>query len=101
MKPSRRRTLPSHVRAVLHAIGVHVMTLEAELIGKIRQLPERQQQLVRSLVDELAQAANTQDALRTHEWYGSLEHLGIDISEEEIDQARKEMWGNFPREIEL
>jgi len=25
---------------------------------------------------------------------------GIDISEEDIAELRREMWGNFPREIE-
>ena len=29
---------------------------------------------------------------------GLCEDLGIDISAEEIDAARREMWGNFPRE---
>jgi hypothetical protein len=30
--------------------------------------------------------------------YGLWADLGIDISEEDIDQIRREMWGNFPRE---
>jgi hypothetical protein len=32
---------------------------------------------------------------------GALEHLGCDISEEDIAEARREMWGNFPRDVEL
>ena len=28
----------------------------------------------------------------------SFRGLGVDISEEDIAEARKEMWGNFPRE---
>jgi hypothetical protein len=27
--------------------------------------------------------------------------LGIDITEADIAEARREMWGNFPRDIEL
>jgi len=30
--------------------------------------------------------------------YGALADLKLDISSEDIDQARREMWGNFPRE---
>ncbi len=33
-------------------------------------------------------------------WFGALEHLGVEITEGDIAEARKEMWGNFPREIE-
>jgi hypothetical protein len=29
--------------------------------------------------------------------YGLWADLGMDISEEDIDEARREMWGNFPR----
>jgi hypothetical protein len=31
---------------------------------------------------------------------GSLAHLNIKITEEDIAEARREMWGNFPRESE-
>jgi len=30
--------------------------------------------------------------------YGLWTDLGIDITEEDIKEARKEMWGNFPRD---
>ncbi len=30
---------------------------------------------------------------------GSLEHLGIDITDEDIAEVRREMWANFPREL--
>jgi hypothetical protein len=30
--------------------------------------------------------------------YGLWANLGIDISEEDIDEIRREMWGNFPRD---
>ncbi len=29
---------------------------------------------------------------------GIFDHLGINITEEDIAEARREMWGNFPRE---
>ena len=34
-----------------------------------------------------------------HPLFGSLAHLGVSISEEEIAEARREMWGNFPRPL--
>jgi len=30
---------------------------------------------------------------------GLLEDLNVDFTEEDIAQARREMWGNFPRDI--
>lgn len=30
--------------------------------------------------------------------YGLWAHLHVDVSSEDIDEARREMWGNFPRE---
>ncbi|MBC7811304.1 MAG: hypothetical protein H7175_09160 [Burkholderiales bacterium] len=30
--------------------------------------------------------------------YGLWANLGVNISADDIDEARKEMWGNFPRE---
>ena len=34
----------------------------------------------------------------TSSLWGALAHLGPAPSAEEIDEARREMWGNFPRE---
>ncbi|MEW6737349.1 MAG: hypothetical protein AB1489_39065 [Acidobacteriota bacterium] len=31
---------------------------------------------------------------------GALAHLNLHISAEDIDEARREMWGNFPRNLE-
>ncbi len=76
------------------------MSLQTVLIEKIKHLGEDQQILVKSLVDELARGRGGRQSNRSGNWFGALEHLGIDISEEDIAQARQEMWGNFPREIE-
>jgi hypothetical protein len=76
------------------------MSIQTVLIEKIKQLPEDQQVLLKSLVDELARGRGTRRPSGSGSWYGALEHLGIDITAEDIDGARQEMWGNFPREIE-
>ena len=76
------------------------MSLQTELIDKIKKLPENQQMLVKSLVDELARGRDRSQPMGSRNWFGALEHLGVEITEGDIAEARKEMWGNFPREIE-
>lgn len=76
------------------------MSLQAELIAKIKQLPENQQLLVKSLVDELARSRGKRQPVGSGNWFGALEHLGVEITENDIAEARQEMWGNFPREIQ-
>ena len=74
------------------------MTLEEKLVEKVRELPPDKQHAVLEFVKSLEQGG-TKAALRSLEglWVG----LEIHITEEDIVQARREMWGNFPRDIEL
>ena len=60
---------------------------------------EDQQLVVKSLVDELMRVRKRSTGGEPTPWYGSLEHLGIYLAEEDIAEARHEMWGNFPREV--
>lgn len=76
------------------------MSLQTVLIEKIKKLPEDQQMLVKSLVDELARGRGGRQPIRSGSWFGALEHLGVEITEDDIAEARQEMWGSFPREIE-
>jgi hypothetical protein len=76
------------------------MSLQTELIDKIRKLPDNQQLLVKALVDELARGRDRSQPTGSPTWFGALEHFKVEITEEDIAEARKEMWGNFPREIE-
>ncbi len=75
------------------------MSLQAELIEKIKRLPEDKQLLVKSLVDELARRPAEPTAQSAQAWFGCLEHLGLSITEEDVAEARREMWGSFPREV--
>jgi hypothetical protein len=75
------------------------MSLQTELIEKIKRLPEDKQLLVKSLVDELARSREQLPEGELTPWFGSLEHMGIEITEEDIADARREMWGEFPREV--
>ena len=75
------------------------MSLQAELIERIKGLPADKQLLVKSLVDELARHPGGPQEGPPKPWFGCLEHLGISITEEDIAEARREMWGEFPREV--
>jgi hypothetical protein len=76
------------------------MSLQAELIEKIKLLSEDKQLLLKSLVDELVRTREQPMQGPPKPWFGSLEHLGITITEADIAEARREMWGNFPREMQ-
>lgn len=72
------------------------MTIQQQVIQKLRQLPPEKQQKVLDFVDSLHKESGPAK-LKSLE--GLWADLDIDITEEDIAQARKEMWGNFPRDI--
>ena len=73
------------------------MTLPMDFFEKIQQLPEQQQFILQTLVDEFARADRVERGSEEPGWLGCLQHLGASISEEDIAAARREMWGNLPR----
>ena len=75
------------------------MTIEEMVLEKLRGLPPEKQKEVLEFVDSLNPAGGAKKPLRSLE--GLWEDLNIDITEEDIAEARREMWGNFPRDIEL
>ena len=74
------------------------MTLEEKLVEKVRELPPDKQHAVLEFVKSLEHDGE-KEALRSLE--GLWADLDIHITEEDIAQARREMWSNFPRDIEL
>jgi hypothetical protein len=74
------------------------MTIEQQVLEKLRGLPPQKQREVLNFADSLI------DNLRAHQPLRSLEglwsDLNIQITEQDIADARREMWGNFPRDIE-
>ncbi len=73
------------------------MNIEEQILEKFRELPAHKQQAVLDFVDFLRQKhASTQPRRSLG---GLWADLGIEISEEDIAEARREMWGNFPRDI--
>ncbi|MFM9268565.1 DUF2281 domain-containing protein [Tychonema sp. BBK16] len=71
------------------------MNLEQAVLDKLRELPPNQQQEVLDFAEFLHQKNFLKRPLKSVK--GMWANLDIDITEEDIAQARKEMWGNFPR----
>lgn len=76
--------------------GVDAMATTDTMVEQFEKLPPEKQLEVIDFIEFLAERA------RTKQPYPSLcglwANLGFDITEEDIREARKEMWGNFPRE---
>ena len=74
------------------------MTIEQQVVEKLRDLPPEKQKEVLDFVDFLNEknggAKKPRRSLR-----GLWADLNIHITEEDIAQDRREMWGNFPRDI--
>ena len=69
------------------------------VVGKVRGMAPHRQREVLDFVEFLEHKDVVKRPLRSVE--GLWADLGIDITEEDIAEARREMWGNFPREIPL
>ncbi len=74
------------------------MSLKELVVQKLDGLPIERQQEVLDFV-EFLQSKNSKLPRRNP--IGLLADLNISISSVEIDEARHEMWSNFPREIDL
>lgn len=72
------------------------MTLEEAVLEKLRVLPYDKQQELLDFAEFLAQKVKVKTPRKSS--LGALAHLNISISKEEIDEARREAWANFPRE---
>lgn len=73
------------------------MTVFEQVIGLTRQLSSLEKlRLIENLTRDVEVSLQTQTTQKRRSLRGLLK--GCSISAEEIDQARKEMWGNFPTE---
>ncbi len=64
---------------------------------RLESLTPEQQQKVLEFLQLLEESAAHKAPRRSSR--GLFADLGVTISEEDIDEARREMWGNFPRDI--
>jgi hypothetical protein len=73
------------------------MNLEQAVLDKLRTLPPDKQQEVLDFAEFLQKKILPKRPRKSVK--GLCADLKVDITEEDIAQARQEMWGNFPREI--
>ncbi len=73
------------------------MTIEDTVREKLRGLSFEKQKEVLLFVESLQSEQGARKTLRSLE--GPLEDFNIDITEEDIAEARREMWGTFPRDL--
>lgn len=72
------------------------MSLEESFLEKLRQLPADKQREAIDFVEHLHKKSLSSGAKRSLK--GLWSDLSLDLSEEDLEQARREMWGSFPRE---
>ena len=75
------------------------MTIEQAIVEKLRALPVEKQQEVLDFVEFLQRKSAPKPPHRSLK--GLWADLKIDITEADIADARREMWSNFPRDVEL
>ena len=73
------------------------MNIEQNVIEKLRQLSMEQQQELLDFAEFLYQKNTTKPKLQSIK--GLCADLKIDITREDIDTAREEIWSNFPKEV--
>jgi hypothetical protein len=75
------------------------MSIERTVLEKLRALPPDKQQEVLDFVEFLQHRVLERTATRPRRSpKGLWADLGIQITEEDIAEVRREMWRNFPRE---
>lgn len=73
------------------------MTLDQAILAKVNALPADKQQEVLDFVEFLATKATPSRARRRVK--GLLADFKTEITAEDIAEARREMWANFPRDV--
>ena len=72
------------------------MTLEQSILEAIRSLPSDKQRELLEHANKLRQASAAKGPRRSAK--GLWSDLAISLSAGEIDEARREIWKNFPRD---
>ena len=73
------------------------MTIEQQVLEKVRGLPPEKQKEVLEFVRLMKEKNGAKKPLRSLR--GLWADLNIQITEDDIAEARREMWGNFPRDM--
>jgi hypothetical protein len=72
------------------------MTLEEQVLQKLRELPPERQEEVLVFVNHLREKSGNGPR---RSLLGLWSDLDVKVSEEDIAEARREMWGTFPRDV--
>jgi len=72
------------------------MTIDQTVLEKLRHLPPDRQQEVLDFVESLEQKTVRKPIRKRLK--GLCADLGVTLTEEDVAQARREVWGSFPRE---
>ncbi len=72
------------------------MSLDESFLEKLRQLPPDKQREAIDFVEHLHKNSLSSGTKRSLK--GLWADLKLDVTDEDIVQARRDMWGNFPRE---
>ena len=73
------------------------MTIEEQVLERLRELPAEKQKEVLDFLNSLLERNGSKKPLRSLR--GLWANLNVNITEEDIAEARHEMWGSFPREV--
>ena len=73
------------------------MTFEEKVLEKLRNLPPEKQEEALEFVDQLKENNGAKAPRRS--LLGLWADLDVHITAEDIAEARREMWGNFPRDV--
>jgi hypothetical protein len=77
-----------------------MMSIEEVVIETLKDMPPDAKRRVLDFAESIRRE-NHLPVLPRKNPQGLWADLGVDITEEDIAEARREMWGNFPRDIEL
>lgn len=72
------------------------MSIEKTVLEKLLKLPAEKQEEVLNFVESLEETTGPQAPRRSMK--GLWADLGVNISADDIAEARREMWTGFPRE---
>jgi hypothetical protein len=75
------------------------MTVQQEILERLSTLAPAEQQEVLRVARDLSARTSKPHGRPWTGMMGLLSKRGINVTADDIAEARREMWGNFPREI--
>ncbi len=74
------------------------MNLVEQIAAKAAALPLEKQREALQIIESLATQSEAQTAQPRKSLLGLFADRGVDVTSEDIDEVRREIWANFPRE---